>query len=204
MLFRSSLVSHFHWQEHLVVVKLQGVIDNEFLYSCDSANCRLLVSDYMHIYTLVLGWALTMSWHCQEHKENEQQKHTRGCRAVAVMLQTHSHAPCSHALAQRKLKLTFNKKIMRTDTQVQFFLLLGVISRVLRSRRWHCTSIVSNPVVHTVCILAQPPSSTKNDQGSMPIPFFISNWITLCTPRMLLTASTQLIERALAFLDCIL
>lgn len=33
-----------------MVIKLQGVIDNEFLYSCESANCRLLVS----VYTSVL------------------------------------------------------------------------------------------------------------------------------------------------------
>lgn len=32
-------------EEHLVVIKLEGVIDNEFLYSCDSANCRLLGID---------------------------------------------------------------------------------------------------------------------------------------------------------------
>lgn len=32
-------------EEHLVVVKLQGVIDNEFLYSCESSNCRLLGID---------------------------------------------------------------------------------------------------------------------------------------------------------------
>ena len=31
-------------QEHLVLVQLKGVIDNEFLYDCESANCRLLVS----------------------------------------------------------------------------------------------------------------------------------------------------------------
>lgn len=32
-------------EEHLVVIKLEGVIDNEFLYSCDSENCRLLGID---------------------------------------------------------------------------------------------------------------------------------------------------------------
>ncbi|KAL9959671.1 hypothetical protein ACROYT_G033014, partial [Oculina patagonica] len=32
-------------EEHLVLVKLQGVIDNEFLYSCESAICRLLGID---------------------------------------------------------------------------------------------------------------------------------------------------------------
>lgn len=48
MLCRTALVmTEEEWEEeeHLVVVKLQGVIDNEFLYSCDSSNCRLLGID---------------------------------------------------------------------------------------------------------------------------------------------------------------
>lgn len=34
----------FELQEHLVLIQLKGVIDNDFLYDCESANCRLLVS----------------------------------------------------------------------------------------------------------------------------------------------------------------
>lgn len=32
-------------EEHLILVELKGVIDNEFLYNCKSANCRLLGID---------------------------------------------------------------------------------------------------------------------------------------------------------------
>lgn len=32
-------------EEHLVLIELKGVIDNEFLYNCKSANCRLLEID---------------------------------------------------------------------------------------------------------------------------------------------------------------
>lgn len=32
-------------EEHLVVIELKGVIDNEFLYDCKSENCRLLGID---------------------------------------------------------------------------------------------------------------------------------------------------------------
>ncbi|XP_020606776.1 general transcription factor 3C polypeptide 6-like [Orbicella faveolata] len=39
------MVEHPIMKEHLVVIKLQGVIDNEFLYSCESSNCRLLGID---------------------------------------------------------------------------------------------------------------------------------------------------------------
>ena len=45
-----------------MVIKLQGVIDNEFLYSCESENCRLLVSDYMYIKTSVLVLQLTLCY----------------------------------------------------------------------------------------------------------------------------------------------
>ena len=44
VLIPESRVLQLLGEEHLVVVELRGVIDNEFLYSCESSNCRLLVS----------------------------------------------------------------------------------------------------------------------------------------------------------------
>ena len=44
VLIPESRVLQLLGEEHLVVVELRGVIDNEFLYSCESLNCRLLVS----------------------------------------------------------------------------------------------------------------------------------------------------------------
>ena len=44
VLIPESRVLQLSGKEHLVVVELRGVIDNEFSYSCESSNCRLLVS----------------------------------------------------------------------------------------------------------------------------------------------------------------
>ena len=44
VLIPESRVLQLLGEEHLVVVELRGVIDNEFLYSCESSNCRLLMS----------------------------------------------------------------------------------------------------------------------------------------------------------------